>query len=280
MARRHRRGGPLHRALEALYSRYDSREYADSDPIAFLYRYADPLDREIVALVASSLAFGGVRQIAGSIAKALAPMGTSPRRYLLDAGGRRLRRDCAGFRHRWADGADLAALLEGAGEAIRAHGSLGECFLAGLDPEEADVVPALERFAATLRSAGRGAGESLVPDPCRRSACKRLNLMLRWMVRSDHIDPGGWDRVPRSKLVVPLDRHMHRFGLRLGLIDRGQADLRAARELTAAFRAMEPEDPVRYDFALTRLGIRRDDDREALLARLEIPGVAKAAEEN
>jgi uncharacterized protein (TIGR02757 family) len=90
------------------------------------------------------------------------------------------------------------------------------------------------------------------------------------MVRSDHIDPGGWDRVPPSKLVVPLDRHMHRFGLRLGLIDRGQADLRAARELTAAFAAMEPGDPVKYDFALTRLGIRRDDDREALLERLGI----------
>jgi uncharacterized protein (TIGR02757 family) len=90
------------------------------------------------------------------------------------------------------------------------------------------------------------------------------------MVRNDNIDPGGWSGVPASKLVVPLDRHMHRFGLRLGLIERGQADLVAARELTAAFRAMEPGDPVKYDFALTRLGIRRDEDREELLARLGI----------
>ena len=276
----HGRGGPLHRSLEALYERYNRREFADPDPIVFLYRYADPLDREIAALVASSLAFGGARQIAGSVERALSPMGSSPRRYLLEAGKRRLRRDSAAFRHRWADGADLAAILEGAGEAIRRHGSLGECFLAGLGSEAEDVVPALERFAAAILPQGCGAGERLLPDPCRRSACKRLNLMLRWMARSDRIDPGGWDGVPASKLIVPLDRHMHRFGLRLGLVERSHADMRAARELTAAFRAMEPDDPVKYDFALTRLGIRRDDDSAELLARLGVEAARAAAAED
>lgn len=280
MARDPRRGGDLHLALDELYARYNRREFADPDPVVFLYRYPDPLDREIVALAASSLAFGGVKQIARSIERVLAPMGTTPRRYILETGMRSMRREYAEFVHRWIDGTALVALLEGAREAIRLHGSLGDCFLEGFDPGEPDVVPALERFAAVLASAGEGAGDRLVPDPCRRSACKRLNLMLRWLVRSDRIDPGGWSGVPASKLIVPLDRHMHRFGLRLGLIGRGQADLAAARELTAAFAAMEPGDPVKYDFALTRLGIRRDGDRDELLARLGLAGDAETGRGN
>jgi uncharacterized protein (TIGR02757 family) len=76
------------------------------------------------------------------------------------------------------------------------------------------------------------------------------------MVRRDRVDPGGWERVPASKLIVPLDVHMHRISLAMGLTDRKQANMRAALETTAAFRKMMPEDPVRYDFSLTRLGIR------------------------
>ena len=92
---------------------------------------------------------------------------------------------------------------------------------------------------------------------------------MRWMVRDDEVDPGGWHLVPVSKLVVPLDTHMHRIGLMLNLTGRKQADMRAAMEITAAFRSMAPEDPVRYDFVLTRFGIRNDLDTEALL---KVPG--------
>jgi uncharacterized protein (TIGR02757 family) len=90
--------------------------------------------------------------------------------------------------------------------------------------------------------------------------------MLRWLVRRDDVDPGGWTGVPASRLVVPLDVHMHRIGAALGLTARRQADAKAALEVTAAFRAISPDDPVRYDFALTRLGIRTDTDLEAFLA--------------
>ncbi len=95
----------------------------------------------------------------------------------------------------------------------------------------------------------------LLPSPGKGSACKRLNLFLRWMVRSDDVDPGGWSGVDAGKLIVPLDTHMHRMGLEVGLTRRKQADMQAALEVTRAFRTIAPEDPVRYDFALTRLGI-------------------------
>ena len=106
----------------------------------------------------------------------------------------------------------------------------------------------------------------LLPSPSAGSACKRLNLFLRWMVRQDNVDPGGWDSVSPAKLIIPLDTHMHRIGRRLGLTPRRQADLRTAIEITEGFRGICPSDPVRYDFALTRLGIRRDEGVEDFLS--------------
>jgi uncharacterized protein (TIGR02757 family) len=109
-----------------------------------------------------------------------------------------------------------------------------------------------------LRAEARGARNYLLPDPAAGSACKRLHLYLRWMVRRDAVDPGGWSRVRARQLVAPVDVHMHRLGRALGFTKRRQADARTALEITAALRRFAPHDPVRYDFALTRLGIRDD----------------------
>ena len=101
---------------------------------------------------------------------------------------------------------------------------------------------------------------SLLPLPDRGSACKRLNLFMRWMVRQDAVDPGGWSGVPLSKLIIPLDTHMHRISRAMGLTSRRQADMGTAMEVTRAFQKFAPDDPLRYDFVLTRLGIRKDMD--------------------
>jgi len=103
-----------------------------------------------------------------------------------------------------------------------------------------------------------------VPDPSKNSALKRLNLFLRWMVRTDEVDPGGWTRVSPSKLIVPLDVHMHRNARRLGLTQRNQADMKTAEEISAAFAKYCKEDPVKYDFCITRFGIRDDMDENEL----------------
>jgi uncharacterized protein (TIGR02757 family) len=133
--------------------------------------------------------------------------------------------------------------------------------MSGLRSGDPTVVPALSAFVGNVFPEGC---DFLIPTPDRGSACKRLNLFLRWMVRRDDVDPGGWDGVPPSKLVVPLDIHMHRIALTLGLTERKQADLRTAIEITEAFRKLSPSDPVRYDFVLTRFGIRKDLDQAAL----------------
>ncbi len=268
----------LERALENLYERYGWKRYVDPDPLVFLHDYPDVRDREIVGLIASSLAFGGVRQIMGSVEKVISPMGASPREFVTNTSPKRMAKIFDRFRHRWATSDDLVQMLTGVRSMIMEYGSLEEGFLAGMKDDDDDVIPAMTRFAPEIVCVGSTAGTCLMPDPCRKSACKRLNLFLRWMVRRDRVDPGGWEGVPASKLVVPLDIHIFRFASLLGLTERKQADLATAREITAEFAKMSPDDPAKYDFALTRLGIRRDDDRGELLSKLGIAAAAKQVE--
>lgn len=275
MREREARDTDLRRLLEGVRARYNRREYVHPDPIEFLYEYDDPRDREVAGLVAATLACGRVMQILASVREALGRLGARPARMVTTAGSQDLRDTMAGFRHRFIPGEKLAALLLAAGRALSEHGSLERAFLSHLDGasrRDGTVLPALEGFVGELVRLGAPPG-GMLPRPSAGSACKRPLLWLRWMVRRDDVDPGGWRDVPASTLVVPMDTHMHRLSRLLGLTRRRQADLRAALEATAAFRRFAPEDPVKYDFALTRLGISPDADREAFRAELSELGV-------
>jgi len=245
--------------LNKLYRRYHRREFVHPDPVEFIHDYPDLRDREIVGFIASSLAYGRVAQIEKSVSRVLERM-QSPSDFLKRSSVRSLRRAFSDFRHRFSTGEELSAMLCGIKRIIERYGSIEGCFIAGFRDDDGTVLPALSAFVAECVRAGAGRRSSLLASPSGGSACKRLNLYLRWMVRRDEVDPGGWERVPPSKLVVPLDTHMFRICRALGFTRRRQADLRSAIEVTEAFREISPEDPVRYDFTLTRFGIRRDLD--------------------
>jgi uncharacterized protein (TIGR02757 family) len=252
--------------FEELYGRYNRRECAHPDPVVFLYRYDDPHDREIVALIASSLAYGRVAQIHRSVASVLERM-PSPSTFLKEATRRSLKGTFSGFKHRFTTDAELAAMLFSVKRALEAYGSLKACFEKGLSENDETVMPALAFFIQKVSGLTGDRPTSLIPSPTAGSACKRFHLFLRWMVRGDEVDPGGWDSVSPSKLIVPLDTHMHRICGALRLTRRKQADLRTACEITAAFKGVVPDDPVRYDFALTRLGMEGGEEVGAFLKR-------------
>lgn len=176
----------------------------------------------------------------------------SPLRYVQTTSESKMKRHFRGFKHRFTTGDEMAELLTSIGRSIEKHGSLGNCFARGIDTRDKTVKNALCHFARELAAPVGEKQTSLIPDPKKGSACKRLNLMLRWMVRKDEVDPGGWDQIDTSMLIVPLDVHMHRIAIEYGLTTRKNADMRTALEITDAFARYSPEDPVRYDFALTR----------------------------
>lgn len=252
-----------------LYDTYNRREYVHPDPLEFLYDYENVRDREIVGIVASSLAYGGIKQILKSVASALSPI-PSPADFITNSSKDELLKLYRGFKHRFTTGEELAMMLFGIKTVTEKYGSLETCFLKGLSEDDETIIPALTRFVNELSSVFKERPRSLLPSPDRGSACKRLNLYLRWMARKDEVDPGGWNNVPASKLLIPVDIHMHRISLGLGLTARKAADLKTALEITAAFRKISPDDPVRYDFCLTRLGIRDDLTPDEFLTACEL----------
>ena len=244
--------------LERLYVLYNSRDWVHPDPLECLYRYTDMRDKEVAGLIASSLAYGRVAQILKSVSDVLEAMGPSPYDFLMSAKPVSVRRIFSDFRHRFTTGEELAQMLIGAKSAIERFGSLYKCFLSGFNKDDDTVLQGLSFLVNELRKDMNGKANSLLAVPEKGSACKRWNLFMRWMVRKDDVDPGGWDDVSPAKLIIPLDTHMHRICLLLKLTGRKNANMLTAMEITRAFRILEPKDPVRYDFALTRLGIRPD----------------------
>jgi uncharacterized protein (TIGR02757 family) len=244
--------GPV---LEKLYSHYNHSKHIHPDPLEFVYRYKSSLDMELSGFIASALAYGRVRQILRSVSTVLNIMDPSPSGFLLEQPPSRICKPFEPFKHRFTSGDMLSCLLIGLRELVLEHGSLESCFLAGFRRTDQDILPALAAFVKKLEQAAGRKMPMFLPSPEGGSACKRLNLFLRWMVRKDNVDPGIWRSIPESSLIVPLDTHMHRIATAMGLTSRKQADIRCAVEITAAFRSIRPADPVRYDFALTRLGM-------------------------
>lgn len=244
--------------LEGLYFTYNRRELVRPDPLLFLYDYDDPLDREVVGLVASSLAYGRVAQILKSVARVLAPMGPHPHRFLLSSGQARLPKD---FRHRFTTAGDVEDLFHGIGLALKTYGSLEALLHHCLERNEG-MLDALNAFSDAL--VPRRRGFPLLTAPRDGSACKRLFLFLKWMVRSDDVDPGGWRVLSPRDLVMPTDTHIHAIALKLGLTTRKTANLDTALDITRAFREISPDDPTRYDFVLSRFGIRNGLNTETL----------------
>jgi len=252
-------------ALDRLYEDFN---YPDSaaDPIQIVRRYAAAEDREVIGLVAASLAFGRVSSVLQSIGRMAAVMGARPADYVRRFDCRRDGPSFAHIVHRWTGGDDLVALLWTARQMFDRAGSIEGFFLEGYDAAADDVESAIESFstramALDLRSAyGRVPRRPGVcyffPRPSTGSACKRMNLYLRWMVRRDALDLGVWTRVSPSKLIVPLDTHVIRVGKELRLTRYASPGWRMARDITASLRKLEPSDPVKYDYSLCHLGMR------------------------
>jgi uncharacterized protein (TIGR02757 family) len=268
----------LRRRLDHLYRTYDHR-FVDPDPLQLVRAQDGRADREIVGFLAAGLAFGGVPQIKRSIAAVLAVLGPRPAEAIRTLSAREAAERLRGFKHRWTEGRDVACLLFFLRQMLASHGSLESFFAAGLSAGQADVGAALASFSARAlrldhgglygrRTLPRGAGvRYFFSSPEDGSACKRLNLFLRWMVRRDSVDLGLWTAVPASALVIPLDTHIYKVARRARLTRYRSPGWRMAADITRRLRAFDPEDPVKYDFAFHRLGLFKKDAEIRALSR-------------
>ena len=245
---------PTKQFLEKTYSEMNRPEFIHPDPLEFVWRYKGRADREIVGLIAACLAYGNVTQILKSVEKVLGPMGRSPAAWLKNAEPAEIKKTFAAFKHRFTTGSELAVFLLNIKRAMEKHGSLEKLFLAGYDKGDPTVENAIYRFVNNFNALG--CAPSLTPCPEHKSSFKRVNLYLRWMVRKDAVDPGVWAGVSPSKLIIPLDTHMRQVSMGMGITKRKDTSMKTAAEITAYFSGIEPGDPVKYDFALTRAGIR------------------------
>ena len=254
----------LRQRLDVLYASYNHPDAA-TDPINLVRPFARAEDREVAGFCAAALAFGRVGSVLQSIAALFAVMGPSPAAFVRSFEPAAHRARFAPIVHRWTRGDDLMALLWILRSMLESSGSIEAFFVAGDDPLAPDVGPALDAFCSRAlnvdlrpvygRVPRRPGVCYFFPRPSAGSACKRLNLFLRWMVRRDGVDLGVWRRVSPARLVVPLDTHVIRLGRCLGLTRYRSPGWRMAADVTATLRTLDAVDPVRYDFSLCHVGM-------------------------
>jgi uncharacterized protein (TIGR02757 family) len=248
--------------VEALYRQYHKPQYLGLDPVEYVRNFKTPADIEIAGLLASSLAYGKVETIRSSVSGIFEKTGNHIADFIHSTTFSQKRSIFRGFKHRFNDGSDIALFFESLRPALAAYGSLLALFRDG-DRGADTVGPPLTEFVGRIRSWAidingepRRSFQYLLPLPSEGSACKRLNMFLRWVVRGDDgIDLGIWNTISCARLIMPVDTHVAKAARRLHLTTRLTVDWRMAEEITAQLKKIDPFDPVKYDFSLCRWGM-------------------------
>ncbi|MCK5139762.1 MAG: TIGR02757 family protein [Thermodesulfovibrionia bacterium] len=255
----------LKNILDSFYNEFNFKERLKHDPIEFPRRFSNPEDAEVAGILASCFAYGKVELFKPVIEKILKPGGTRPARFFLDFSLQKDSNYFKGINYRFNKEKDVLCLIYIVSQALKRWGSLKNLFSYYYRPEQRDIGQALGNFLDFLLSIDTSPvyGKNIkpygltqfFPIPQKGSTCKRINLFLRWMVRTKDIDLGIWNNIEPSKLIIPLDTHIVKISRCLGLTKRASTDWKAAQEITESLRKLDHEDPLKYDFALCHLGI-------------------------
>ncbi len=265
----------LKRHLDRFLDDFPREFHVGQDPVQFVRRYPDPPDREVVGFIASAFSYGNVKSVLASVEAIVSRMGDHPADFVARFNPRVDGWVFTGFQHRWNNHRDLSVLLWILRRFLEEDGSLQTALAGDMSSGEPSVERLLDRFS--LRALGFGHEQFFsqrdldqrrgvryfFPRTSAGSACKRLNLFLRWMVRPDDgVDCGVWSQIGTHQLVIPLDTHIARISGYIGLSTMRSPGWKMATEITEALRRLDPSDPLRYDFALCHLGIAGDCPRK------------------
>lgn len=250
--------------LDNLVRKYESPDFIPRDPVKFPHMFDNSKDQEVSALIASCLAYGKREKIIESVQKIHEIMDFKPCEFVLDFNIDKDAKLFNGFLHRYTTGRDVILLIYILNKALKEWGSLKKIFYKGFSSHDENIKPALTFFVDKLREYLPPDEKNLkgiyhlIPDPAKGSACKRLNLFLKWMVRTGPVDLHLWKEIPANKLIIPLDTHVAKLSRKAGLTQRKADDWKTAEEITEKLKQFDSSDPVKYDFALFGMGISKE----------------------
>jgi len=248
---------PLKSFLDEQVIIFNHRSFIAHDPICIPHQFSKLQDIEIMGFMASTLAWGQRTTIIKNCNKLIELMDGEPYHFIINPDQAALKA-MVSFAHRTFNGVDLLYFISFFNQYYKEHNSLESAFSRHLSDHDLHVGPSISGFHKTFFSLKNAPARTQkhVATPDRKSACKRLNMFLRWMVRKDNngVDFGLWTSISMSQLICPLDVHVSKVAYQLGLINTSRSDWRTALELTAILRQFDPIDPAKYDFALFGLG--------------------------
>ena len=244
--------------LDQLYFTYRSK-HSSKDPVWILHEFQDAKDIEIAGLITSSYAYGQVDQINMFVTRFLKNINFKVHEFTSNYSEHKDKKYLTDLKYRFNTEDDLSLLLKNINNVLNKYNSLENLFLENYSNEHLNILAALGNFTEKLNeySDHETYHSYLIPLVKNRSTCKRLNLYLRWMIRKDEIDFGIWDRCEKSKLIMPVDTHIYKVSRKLKLVKRNTCDMKFALELTNKLKKFDPEDPVKYDFALCHAGMEK-----------------------
>jgi uncharacterized protein (TIGR02757 family) len=251
----------LKQKLDSHYKAFDKSQL-EPDPLQFPHLFEDEKDIEVMAFIASVFAYGNVKQIINTLNTFLLITKNKPYEFISNISvSKNLPTN---FVHRFYSTKDILHLFQLLNLVYNEYGSLKNLFLSGYDSEDENVKNAITRFNQyfinrthkKFKKLSRGL-KFMFPLPEKGSACKRMNLFLRWMVRKDELDFGLWEEIPTSKLIIPVDTHVARICKQLKLTKRKNVSWQMAEEITENLKKFDPNDPVKYDFAICHIGMRK-----------------------
>jgi len=249
----------LSELLNNRYIRYNVLSYIDDDPIQIPHLFSTKEDIEIAAFLSASIAWGLRKTIIHNSLKLMKLMDMAPYDFVCHA-GKEDWRTFEGFVHRTFNGTDCVFFLQALQNIFRNHQGLESVFNSGFQ-QTGDIAGTLQYFRDIFLDIPHlNRSEKHVADVGRKATAKRLNMFLRWMVRTDNqgVDFGIWKEIPTSALMLPLDVHTGNVGRAIGILQRKQNDWQAVEEITDYLRILDPNDPVKYDFALFGMGLNRE----------------------
>ena len=241
----------LKQQLDELVLKYETKDFIKDDPIQFPHRFKEIKDIELAGFIASVFAFGNRKVFIRKLNELFALFQNEPKNFIENFE----RKSLKGFNYRFAKEEDVEEIFLVLKKLYSSNSSLEELFRYGYETKDFHQMLKVVTDYFYSNMENTFGAKYLIPDANKNGAMKRVNMLLRWLVRDGVVDLGVWKFIDKSELLIPLDTHVARISREMNLLKRNSNDFKAVKELTNELKIFDKNDPVKYDFAMFGYGI-------------------------